>query len=82
MVDVDVRFIPLLFEPLLLNDEIDEIDEKPFDGSAWKKSSINETPINGFINDDKMVLFCGWEWRWPPRRFECAKSVNEESNVS
>lgn len=58
VVEVDVRFVAPFPAPLL-NDEIDEIDENPFDGSAWKKSSMSDTPINGFINDDKIVLFCG-----------------------
>lgn len=61
-VDVDVLFM-LLFPGALLND-IDEIDVKPFDaGARPKKSSINDTPINGFMNDVNNVLFCGCECR-------------------
>lgn len=63
VVEVDVRFVAPFAEPLL-NDEIDEIDEigeNLLDGSAWKKSSISVTPINGFINEDSIVLFCGCE---------------------
>lgn len=58
VVEVDVRFIAPFPEPLL--NDIDEIDEKPFaDGFGEKKSSISDTPINGFINDVNNVLFCG-----------------------
>lgn len=59
VVEVDVRFVAPRPEPSL-NDENEEIDENPFDGSAWKKLFINETFINGFINDD-IRLFCGCE---------------------
>lgn len=82
VVEVDVRFIAPWPVPLL-NDEIDEIDENPFGGSPWwKKSSISETPMNGLINDDKIVLFCGWEWRWwPLRRPGCPIPVNVKKKI-
>lgn len=60
VVDVDVRLGAPFIAPLL--NDMDEIDEKLF-GAALppKKSSINETPINGFMNDVNNVLFCGCE---------------------
>lgn len=67
VVDVEVRFTAPLEEPLL--NDMDWMDEKPFmDWFGLKKSSTNETPINGFMNDVKMLLFCGCECRWPPLR--------------
>lgn len=62
VVEVDVLFM-LLLPGALLND-IDEMDVNPFDaGARPKKSSINDTPMNGFINDVNNVLFCGCECR-------------------
>lgn len=62
VVEVDVRFMLLLPGALLY--DIDEMDVKPFDaGARPKKSSINDTPINGFINDVNNVLFWGCECR-------------------
>lgn len=62
VVDVDVRLGAPFIAPLL--NDMDEIDEKLFgDALPPKKSSINETPINGFMNDVNSVLFCGCEWR-------------------
>lgn len=58
VVEVDVRLVaPLLTAPLLndvLNDEIDV--KPPFEGSGLKKSSINDTFMNGFMNDVSNVL--------------------------
>lgn len=57
VVEVDVRLVAPLLLPPLLNDALyDEIDEKPFDGSAVKKSSINDTFMKGFMNDVSNVL--------------------------
>lgn len=56
VVDVDVR-LTAPFDGPLLNDDI---EVKPLFAAGLKKSSINDTPINGFMNDVKSV-FCGCE---------------------
>lgn len=58
VVDVDVRFIAPLLDPLL--NDMDEIDENPFDGVGLKKSSIKPMPMKG-LKDVNNVLFCGCE---------------------
>lgn len=64
-VDVDVRLVAPFPIPAPLNVEIDETEEN-WAGSAWKKSFIIETFVNGCINNDEIALFCLCGWRWPP----------------
>lgn len=54
---MDVRLAAPLLLPTFENEVLyDAIDEKPFDGSVLKKSSMYETLINGFMNDVSRLL--------------------------